>query len=97
MGLEPADPPMQMRAGGPAGLADGADLRALGHEFPVPHRDRVHVDIDRVQAQAVVDMLGGAMQNCRDKDELVELSTVRAMAVAQLAAARDVGLTSFQM
>ena len=49
------------------------------------------------QAQAVVDMLGGAMQNCRDKDELVELSTVRAMAVAQLAAARDVGLTSFQM
>ena len=33
----------------------------------------------------------------RDKDELVELSTVRAMAVAQLAAARDVGLTSFQM
>ena len=45
------------------------------------------------QAQAVVDMLGGAMQNCRDKDELVELSTVRAMAVAQLAAARDVGLT----
>ena len=39
------------------------------------------------QAQAVVDMLGGAMQNCRDKDELVELSTVRAMAVAQLAGA----------
>ena len=32
-----------------------------------------------------------------EKDELVELSTVRAMAVAQLAAARDVGLTSFQM
>lgn len=49
------------------------------------------------QAQAVVDMLGGAMQHCRDRDELVELSTVRAMAVAQLAAARDVGLTSFQM
>ena len=49
------------------------------------------------QAQAVVDMLGGAMQHCRDRDELVELSTVRAMAVAQLAAAWDVGLTSFQM
>lgn len=47
-------------------------------------------------AQEVVDMLGNAMQKCRDKDELVELSTVRCMAIAQLTAARDVGLTSFQ-
>jgi len=49
------------------------------------------------QAQDVVDMLGDAMQHCRDKDELIELSTVRCMAIAQLSAAKDVGLTSFQM
>ena len=49
------------------------------------------------QAQDVVDMLGEAMAHCRDKDELIELSTVRCMAIAQLSAAKDVGLTSFQM
>lgn len=49
------------------------------------------------QAQEVVDMLANATQKCRDKDELVELATVRCMAIAQLAAAKEVGLTSFQM
>mmetsp|Transcript_13871 Transcript_13871/g.45253 ORF Transcript_13871/g.45253 Transcript_13871/m.45253 type:complete len:689 (-) Transcript_13871:570-2636(-) len=48
------------------------------------------------QAQEVVDMLQAATARCRDKDELVELATVKAMAVAQLHAAKDVGLTSFQ-
>ncbi|KAJ8602721.1 hypothetical protein CTAYLR_003769 [Chrysophaeum taylorii] len=49
------------------------------------------------QAQDVVDMLATATTKCRDKDELVELATVRSMAIAQLSAAKDVGLTSFQM
>jgi len=48
------------------------------------------------QAQEVVDMLHTATARCRDKDELVELATVKAMAVAQLGAAKLVGLTSFQ-
>mmetsp|Transcript_25496 Transcript_25496/g.87517 ORF Transcript_25496/g.87517 Transcript_25496/m.87517 type:complete len:447 (+) Transcript_25496:950-2290(+) len=50
-----------------------------------------------LEAQAVVDMLGNAMTHCRDKDELVELSTVRCMAMAQLTAAKAVGLESFQL
>jgi len=41
--------------------------------------------------------LDRATKQCRDKDELVELATVKAMAIAQLEAARDIGLTSFQM
>lgn len=49
------------------------------------------------EAQEVVDMLGNAFAFCRDKDELVELATVRGMAIGQLAAAKQVGLTSFQM
>uniref|UniRef100_A0A7S3K1R0 Uncharacterized protein n=1 Tax=Aureoumbra lagunensis TaxID=44058 RepID=A0A7S3K1R0_9STRA len=49
------------------------------------------------QARDVVDMLDRATVHCRDNDELLELSTVRAMAIAQLEAAQNVGLTSFQM